>query len=188
MKTLFLENKIPYDGQQLHSLHAYLNYHLLGDSAVAWIGPCSIPFEHMVDGEDLLAEAIIAGDEMLHFIIERFHTSLFAGVTLQRLFAAICLDLLRELVGPEKGIRLRRSGDDIYFGESKFSISIATLSPVSTLIHFAMNCTNHGTPVATAAFSDFNLDASTFAKEALSRLAAEVETIVEATMKVRPVS
>ena len=189
-KVHFIEKEFSYDGTQLRSLFAYLDYRIQGDSVISWIGPCSIDFSHMVDGEDLLEGATIAGARMVHFIIEKFHTPLFAAVALQRLFASICLDLLREKIGPgeKNGFRasdLRRDGDDIFLRDGKFSISIATLSPVSSLIHFAVNCTNEGTPVKTAALSDLGLVPQEFAREAIIRLQREVITIEEATVKVR---
>ena len=193
MKTHFIEKEFAYDGTQLRSLFGYLDHRVQGDSVISWIGSCSIDFTHMVDGEDLLEGATIAGSRMVHFIIEKFHTPLFAAVTLQRLFASICMDLLKEKigVGEKNGYRasdLRRDVDDIFLRDGKFSISIATLSPVSSLIHFAVNCTNEGTPVKTAALSDLGLPAREFAQfahEAMSRLAREVATIEEATVKVR---
>ena len=188
MKTKLIEEEFAYDGSQLRSLFAYMGHGVQGDSIVAWIGPCSIPNEHMVDGEDLLAGATIAGARMVHFIIEKFHTPLIAGVALQRLFAAICLDFLQEM-DPETARNLRRDGDDLYYdsgtGEGKLSISIATVSPVSTLIHFAANCTNDGTPVKTAALSELGLDPRKFALEVMSRFERELRGIEEATVKVR---
>lgn len=185
MKTLFVERHFAYDGSQLRSLFGYLDHQVAGDSAIAWIGACSIPFAHMVDGEDVLAKATIAGDRMVHFIIEKFHAPLIAGVAIQRLFASIVLDLLRESVAPDVASRLRREGDDLYLDEGKLSISIATVSPVSTLIHFAINCINAGTPVKTAALEDLAIEPELFIREALKRLEREIDGIDAATVKVR---
>lgn len=186
MKSLFIKTEFPYDGTQLRSLFGYLEHGILGDSVVSWIGPCSISFDHMVDGEDLLAGETIAGDRMVHFIIERFNTQLFGAVALQRLFAAICLEIFREHVkDSEVAAQFRREGDDLYFGPGKMSISIATVSPNSSLIHFAVNCTNEGTPVRTASLEDIDMDPEDFARQAMKRLTAEVGSITEATMKVR---
>lgn len=186
MKSLFIKNEFPYDGTQLRSLFGYLDHGILGDSVVSWIGPCSISTEHMVDGEDLLAGETIAGDRMVHFIIERFNTPLFAAVSLQRLFASICLEIFREHVNDaEVAAQFRREGDDIFFGPGKMSISIATVSPSSSLIHFAVNCTNEGTPVRTASLDDIDMDPEDFARQAMKRLSGEVASINEATMKVR---
>ena len=59
------------------------------------------------------------------------------------------------------------------------------MSPASTLIHFAVNCTNDGTPVKTASLGDLGLDPKVFANEAMRSLAAEFASIQEATMKVK---
>ncbi len=185
MKTRFIENEFTYDGTQLRSLFGYLDHKLQGDSAIAWIGPCNIATENMVDGEDVNAGATIAGDRMVHFIIEKFHASLLAGVALQRLFTAIVLDVLRESTFSVRAQRLRREGDDLFLDQGKLSISIATVSPVSTLIHFAINCTNDGTPVETASLEDIGVDPKLFTVEALRRLENEVNSIDEATVKVR---
>ena len=184
MKTKFINNEFIYDGTQLRSLYAYLEHGLLGDSVVSWVGPCNVAFAEMVDGEDLLAKSEIRGARMLHFIVEIFNQSLFSAVALQRLFAAIGLDLLRAFA-PAHAAQLKREGDDLYFGDGKLSISIATVSPSSALIHFAINCTNDGTPVKTAALSDLGVEPRAFADRAMAALAAELSGVSEATMKVR---
>lgn len=188
MQTHFIEKKFAYDGTQLRSLFAYLEHGILGPSVVSWQGACSISFDHMVDGEDLLAQAVIEGDEMLHFIIEVFDRDLFSGVVLQRLFASICRDYLHPqavLALGDEG--LKRDGDDLYFRDRKLSISIATKSPVSTMIHFAMNVTNKGTPVKTLSLEDLKMDPKKTAEDVMNLFRNEYVSIVTATQKVRPV-
>ena len=182
MKTLFIDKRISYDGSQLRSLYAYLEHGVLGDSIVAFVGPCRVDFEHMIDGEDLLAKSAIMGDEMAHFIVEKFHVSLLAGVALQRLLASLCLELLRE---GAPGAGLRRDGDDVFSGDRKLSISIATQTPVSTLIHFAANVVNDGTPVPTCCVREFGWEPEAFARELMARFQREDASIEEATRKVR---
>lgn len=196
MKSHFIEREFTYDGSQLRSLFAYLGHGVQGTSIISWVGKCDISNEHMIDGEDLLAGETIAGDQMVHFIIERFETQLFGAVALQRLMAAIVLDICREHV-PDKANQFRRDGDDVFFKlqtskeasdrscEGKLSISIATVTPVSALIHFAVNVTNEGTPVKTAALNDFGFDAKKFAKLVMERMVSEVDSIEIATVKVR---
>lgn len=183
MKSLFIEKKQAYDGTQLRSLYAYLDHKVLGPSVVSWVGPCSISFDHMVDGEDLLEGAEIRGDEMLHFIIEIFDRDLFSGVALQRLFAAIARDYLAE----QSGQMLFREGDDLFFNEGKLSISIATKSPVSVMVHFAMNVVNEGTPVKTSCLNDLRLNPRQVATDLMTLLMEEYNDILMATQKVRPI-
>lgn len=189
MQSLFIKEKMTYDGTQLKSLFAYLTYGVLGNSIVSWVGPCRIDFEHMVDGEDFLAQSPIEGAEMLHFIVEVFDRDLFSGVALQRLFASIIRDYLQREAHAALGKDvLERDGDDIFWEERKLNISIATKSPVSTLIHLAINCTNKGTPVETCSLEDLKLAPETVAADVMLKFQREFESILKATQKVRPVS
>lgn len=186
MKILFSESTEAYSGEQLHSLYAYMNHGLLGNSIISWVGACNVPFSHMVDGEDLRNRALIQGDLMVHFIIEIFDMPLLAAVSFQRLFAGIVLDVIREK-SPNRKITegLKREGDDLFFEDRKLSISIATVSPVSALIHFAVNVSNQGTPVKTLSLGDLSLDAKIFAEAVLNRTQIEFASIKAATQKVK---
>lgn len=183
MKTLFLKEKLNYDGTQLRSLFAYLDHKVQGDSCVSFIGACDISFEHMVDGEDLLERAEIRGSEMLHFIFEIFDRELVSGVFLQRLFASLISD---EIYKTSK-IKLDRDGDDLYHEGKKLSISIATKSPVSVMVHFAMNISNQGTPVPTCSLQDFKINPQNFAQNLLTLISKEYDSILTARVKVRPI-
>ena len=72
MQQAWIEKPIHYDGSQLRSLFCYQNCRVMGDSIVAWCGPCDVSPEHMIDGEDKFAGQKICGHNMLHFIIEKF--------------------------------------------------------------------------------------------------------------------
>lgn len=186
MQQKFLESQECYNGSQLVSLRNYLIHGLLGDSVVAWTGACDVSIEHMVDGEDLLENSRICGGEMLHFIIEKFDVSLFAAVTLQRLFAGIVRDqLVHFATNQELAQKLHREGDDLFCDQRKLSISIATQSPVSSLIHFAVNIVNTGTPVPTLSLGDLGVEPKQLAVQCMRKLGAELKEIHQATHKVR---
>jgi uncharacterized protein len=180
MKTKWLEKKIKYDGSQLRPLYNYLNHGLLGDSVVSFRGACDVDLKHMVDGEDIIADAKICGSDMLHFIFEVFDCDLTAAILLQRLFASVIGELTEQ--------DLKRQGDDLYLGKKKFSISIATKSVNSCLIHFAVNISNKGTPVSTVSLEDFSIQPKIFAEKAMKKISEEYLTVVEARQKVRPVT
>lgn len=186
MKSKFLETREKYDGAQLTSLRNYLTHGILGDSIVAWVGPCDISMEHMVDGEDLLEKAAITGSMMLHFIIEKFDSNLYFAVGLQRLFASIVKDRLMVISGNKALAQmLVRDGDDLFCGDKKLSISIATQSPVNSLIHFAMNVSNEGTPVQTASLEDLEVAPEALAEQIMAAFCKEINTIQAATQKVK---
>ena len=188
MKTLWIEKEFKYDGSQLGTLYAYLEHGVLGDSIISWIGPCNVDLQHMVDGEDRLAGAQIRGGKMVHFIVEIFHRELFSAVSLQRLMTTIVMDVLRDLSSQKELLqKMSRDGDDIFVEEKKHSISIAAKSVNSSMIHFAVNVTNEGTPVPTISLQDFSVDVKSFAEEVLKRVSSEVQSMTEATCKVLPV-
>jgi hypothetical protein len=80
---------------------------------------------------------------------------------------------------------VRRDGDDLWVGDGKLSISIATASPVSSLIHFAVNATPGGAPVRTATLQQLGVEPAAFARAVLARVAAEQDSITVARAKVR---
>jgi hypothetical protein len=180
MKVHLAEGRIDYDGTQIHSLWAYRTFGIQGDSIVAFRGGCEIPFANMVDLEDVRARSRIASPSMLHFIVEHFDLDLEKAVLRQRLLAAIARDLL----GPE----VRRDGDDLFLGAGKLSISIATLTPVSSKIHWGINierATDVG--VETRALRDLGVDAEPFARKVMDGYAAEADGILDARTRVRGV-
>lgn len=181
MKTHFIDKSIKYDGSQLHSLFAYLNHNILGNSIVSFFGACDVSLEHMMDGEDLLQNAKICSDEMVHFIIELFDESLTTGVFAQRLLASI----IQNYIFKTKNIFLRRDGDDLFWEDKKLSISIAAPSQRSIMIHFAVNTTNKGTPVKTCSLEDLKIDKTTFTKDILELFKTEFMAIKDATYKVK---
>ena len=188
MKTKWIKQIIAYDGSQLRPHFAYENYKLLGNSIVGWVGPCDISFEKMIDLEDVLAKSPIRGAKMVHFIIEVFNQSLFSAVALQRLLASLVKDEIQLRLKSNKQIQLFRDGDDVFWDEKKISISIASISSVSTQIHFAVNVNNNNTPVKTASLEDFKISTDSFAKSILEKFSEEFESISAATQKVRPLS
>ena len=101
-------------------------------------------------------------------------------VSLQRLGSAIAKDLLESMSAK----KVLRKGDDLYFEDGKLSISIASRDAVSSMIHFAINVSNDGTPVKTACLKDLEIDPIEFGKKFLSVYQEEYTDIVRATKKV----
>jgi uncharacterized protein len=184
VKAKWIDKKIKYDGSQLRPLFNYLDQGLLGDSVVAFCGPCDVSTQHMVDGEDLIAGAKICGSNMLHFLFEVFDCDLTAAVLLQRLFASIVGETVEDMAKQ----KLKRDGDDLYLGKKKFSISIAAPAVNSRLIHFAVNVSNKGTPVETVSLEDFSIEPKAFAEKVMKKISSEYLSVVQARQKVRPVT
>jgi len=180
----FIEEEIPYTGRELSSHWAYRRFGLLGDSIVAFLGPCDLPVERMADLEDVRSDAPIRSERMLHFIVEHFGSTLESAVLRQRLL--ICL-IAEELSQAGEVSQIVRKGDDLFRGDGKLSVSIAVRSPVSTMIHTGLNVITKGTPVKTAGLKDLDVEPEDLAAAILRRYAGEMEGIAKACCKVRGV-
>lgn len=182
MKTTWLETAICYDGTQLCSHWIYRQTGILGDAIAGFIGPADVPVANMVDLADVRDNAPIFSRQMLHVIAEHFDGDLALAVARQRLLAAIAADALRR---HEPSIE--RRGDDVMCRDKKLSVSIATVSPVSALIHFAVNVDSSGTPVPTLGLADLEIEPRAFGEKLLARYAEEIASMHEALCKVRAV-
>ena len=85
MKAHYSDSILEYDGTQLRSHFAYESYNICGDSIVAFQGRANVCIEHMVDKEDVIANAPIFSENMLHFIVEHFTDNFNWAIACQRL-------------------------------------------------------------------------------------------------------
>ena len=95
---------------------------------------------------------------------------------------------LKELL-EERGIFVVRYGDDLMIDGKKLSVSIATKSTTSILIHTGLNILSEGAPVkASGLTSELGItDIKEFALEVMKRYSEELEDINLASTKVRGV-
>jgi hypothetical protein len=189
MNTLIItEREIKYDGRQLAPHWIYRHFDLMGDAAVAFVGECRVDLSEMVDLQDVKASAPIYSPKMLHFIVEFFSGDLHLTVYRQRLLIVQAKELLETLTGG----KITRKGDDLYLPRTdgtpgKLSVSIATASLTSYLIHTGFNVETAGTPVPTVGLQELGVDVTAFAQNLLKRYQAEVADIWQARCKVRGV-
>ena len=189
MKYKFIEKEICYTGEELAPHWIYKNFNLLGDSIVCFIGECNVPIDHMVDLEDVLSNSHIYSKKMLHFIVEHFNISLIEGILRQRLLVSIAKDSILPNL-PNSYIIIRK-GDDLFYNEGKLSVSIATKSITSVLIHFAMNIDAKDAPVkASGLESEMNLNLEKIkilANDIMNNYCIENKEISDASCKVKGV-
>ncbi len=171
-----------YRGVELRSHWIYETFDIQGDAVVAFVGPVDVRGDDLVDLADRKDGLHIAGRSMLHLIVESFGPDLDRAVMLQRLLVLLAVEGLRR-----GGARIERRGDDLFHEGGKISVSIATISPVSCLVHLGINVTNEGTPVKTAALADLGLEPEAFARELMAAYAAELGLMSRAAAKVRGV-
>ena len=184
MQTKLINERLDYSGKELRSHFAYERFDLCGDSLVAFSGGCHVKIDNMVDIEDVKAEAGIFSEDMLHFIGEFFGKDLEKVVLYQRLIISIIKDELALTCGAS----LLRDGDDIYDGDAKLTVSIATSTPVSNVIHVGINIRSDNTPVKTKGLNDYNVDVISFAEIIMETFKREIESIQFARCKVKGVT
>jgi hypothetical protein len=183
MKTHFHSETMAYDGSAIRSHWARRTFGLEGDSAVAFIGRCDVAPSEVVDMEEVISQEPIRSDRMVHILVEHFGPRLEEGVLRARLLAALAFERLASKAGPS----LTRRGDDLFLGERKLSVGVATVTPVSVKIHFGVNVTGEGAPVEAAGLDDLGVDPEGFARDLLTLYAAEIEGARAARVKVRGV-
>ena len=184
MKTLFIDNEIKYIGSQLAPHWIYKNFKIQGDAIVAFCGECEVKLSEMVDIEDVINNEPIYSRYMLSFITEQFNTELVEGVLRQRLLITVIKEALEN-----RGFSVKRDGDDLFVNGKKISVSIATKSLTSVLIHTGLNIISDGAPISVSGLeSDLGIkDIKEFALEVMQKYSAELDDIKLASTKVRGV-
>lgn len=184
LKTQFLDQEIKYEGWQLSPHWIYKNFKIQGDATVAFIGECEVKLTEMVDIEDVINNEPIYSKSMLSFISEQFNVGLVEGVFRQRLLICIIKEALEK-----RGFVIRRNGDDLFFEDKKLTVSIATKSVNSILIHTGINIDSTGAPVkASGLTSELGItDIKSLADEILKKYSEEIDDIILASTKVRGV-
>ena len=184
MKTLFIDDEIKYIGSQLAPHWIYKNFKIQGDAIVAFCGECEVKLTEMVDIEDVINNEPIYSKYMLSFITEQFNVNLVEGVLRQRVLVTWIKEAFEK-----RGFKARRNGDDIFINDKKLSVSIATKSLTSILIHTGVNILSDGAPIPVSGLeSDLGIkDVKEFAIEVMKNYSEELDDIVLASTKVRGV-
>ena len=180
--TAVLDGDLDYTGAELRSHFVREQSGIAGDGVVAFAGACEVAGERLVDLEDREADDRIVAARMLHFIGEHFLAPLAEMNWRLRLLAQIVRDVVEELA---PGARLRREGDDLFLGERKLTVAIATATPVSRVFHLGVNIDPSGAPVPAVGLAELGIDPAALARLVLDRYAAECVSVLGAICKVR---
>lgn len=185
MQTFFIEQETDYTGEELSSHWIYRKTGKPGDAIAAFIGGCSVSLAHMVDLEDVFEKKSIFSRRMLHFLVEHFdQRDLEKAVLRQRLLVTLLREMLEGKLPQQKFLR---RGDDLYLDGRKMTVSIATISPVSSLIHLGVNISSRETPVPAVGLEDLGLDAKELAQTLMERYQDETASVEKARCKVKAV-
>jgi len=186
MHTKFIEKEIKYTGAELCPHWIYRTFKLQGDAVVAFCGECEVKLTEMVDIEDVINNEPIYSKSMLNFIVEHFNTGLIEGVTRQRLLICIIKEELENLFTIyHLPFTLQRRGDDLFIDNKKLSVSIATKSSTSVLMHIGVNIDPEGAPIEAIGLKDLGIsDINDFAQKIMVKYSKEIDDIILASTKV----
>jgi hypothetical protein len=186
MHTKLIEEEIKYTGLELAPHWIYKKFQLQGDAIVAFCGECEVKLSEMVDIEDVINNEPIYSKNMLSFIVEHFNIDLVEGIFRQRLLITIIKESLEKLLTLHASrFTLHRSGDDIFINDKKLSVSIATKSLTSVLIHVGINIDPSGAPVDAIGLNSLNItNISEFASDVMLKYSQEIDDIILASTKV----
>ena len=185
MNELFCEDNIKYTGKELYPHWIMNKFRLVGDSIVSFVGEVDVPIDNMVDIEDRINDEPIYAASMLNFIIEHFDFSI-KEIALAQI---ILIQTIKEVFADDYNINLKRKGDDLYWDNRKLSVSIATKSIVSGLIHTALNIDSTGAPVNASEINELGIDdIKALSQKIMTRYSDNIEKVNFAITKVRGVS
>ena len=182
MNYTVLDDIVPYTGKELRSGWVREMTEHSGDAAAAFIGPCRVENEDLVDLDDARAGAYIHSELMAHVIVEHPGCPLQAAVLRQRLLVCLLCESLAE-----RGLKLHRDGDDVYHDNRKLTVSIAAPSASSSVIHLGINVRPEGAPVPAVGLEEFGVDAKELVGDLLDRYQREMNSCKHAEGKVRTV-
>lgn len=186
MHTEFIDKEIKYTGEELVPHWIYKKFHLQGDAIVAFCGECEVKLTEMVDIEDVINNEPIYSKNMLSFIVEHFNIGLIEGVVRQRLLICIIKETLENLLTTHHSpLTIHRKGDDLFIEGRKLSVSIATKSLTSVLMHIGINIDPSGAPIDAIGLDYLKiLDIKGFAQTIMVKYSQEIDDIILASTKV----
>ena len=182
MKYKILEEEIAYTGKELRTGWVRGATGVDGSAAAGFVGPCHVANEDLVDLDDARAGTFIASASMAHVLVEHPGCGLETGVLRQRLLVCLLAEILSD-----RGIAVRRDGDDLYHDDRKLTVSIAAPAPAACVIHLGINIDPAGAPVPAAGLSEVGIAAYELLDELLRRYQDELESCDHAEHKVRTV-
>lgn len=184
----FYEKELAYTGQELRSHFLLEKFHLRGNAVAAFMGRAQVSTSNLVDLEDQMNTDVIEAKQMLHLMGEFFGLSLREAVFLQRMMIVILGEVLQlQLDQNKSSFRVTRDGDDLFIGNQKLSVSIATSSAVSSVIHIGVNLDPAGAPVSAIGLNDLGIEPKVFLNAFYEKFFLEIEGVDWACVKVRPV-
>lgn len=191
------DREIVYKGNQLSPMFVYNETKGVAN-IVLFRGPMSLNSNDLVDAEDKVNNDSIHSRDAINIIAELPFVDLVGGVALQRIMIRKIVDVLQSMVS---NVYWLIDGDDIKFCKApvsqpdykKLSVSIATKTATSVLIHIGLNIfAGQNAPAFAGSLIDIvnvlekDEKVYEFMRNIADAITIELNDIYEASMKVYP--
>ncbi|AEK20515.1 hypothetical protein GYY_08310 [Methanococcus maripaludis X1] len=147
ISAVILEEFTTYTGKEIEPLWAFNTFDVQKDSIVGFIGPMNVKIENMKDLKDVKeekdVEIPIQSSEAINFIVEHFDNP---DLKMTYLRQRILVSTAKEVIENHSNLKLKKSGDDLYFNDKKLSVCIACRGISSGKIHLGINIKSDGVP------------------------------------------
>ncbi|MBA2852299.1 hypothetical protein HNP89_000236 [Methanococcus maripaludis] len=147
ISAVILEKFKTYTGKEIEPLWAFNMFDVQKDSIVGFIGPMNVKIENMKDLKDVKeekdVEIPIQSPEAINFIVEHFDNP---DLKMTYLRQRILVSTAKDVIENQGNLRLKKSGDDLYFNGKKLSVCIACRGISSGKIHLGINIKSDGVP------------------------------------------
>lgn len=184
MKSLYVREKMEFTGEQLEPHWTYKNFDILGDSILAFVGPCEVEQKYLIGVDHFKKKTQIKSEMMLHFLVEHFDQDLEKAILRQKLLMCILKDKLNHRLG---GDVFQRWGNDIFEQDFKLTVSTVTRTPVSTKIHLGINISSKDVPVKAKGLSDYGIDPDDIAEVVMNQYRLDMRRIQERITRTRSI-
>ncbi|MBA2868077.1 DUF366 family protein [Methanococcus maripaludis] len=147
ISAVILEKFKTYTGKEIEPLWAFNMFGVQKDSIVGFIGPMNVKIENMKDLKDVKeekdVEIPIQSSEAINFIVEHFDNP---DLKMTYLRQRILVSTAKDVIENHGNLKLKKSGDDLYFNGKKLSVCIACRGISSGKIHLGINIKSDGVP------------------------------------------
>ncbi len=184
MKSLYIKEKIKFTGEQLEAHWAFKEFDILGDSILAFGGPCDLKEKYLVGVDHFKKKTQVKSEMMLHFLVEHFDQDLEKAILRQTLLINILKDKLNHRLG---GDIFQRWGNDIFEEDFKLTISTVTKTSISTKIHLGINVSSKDVPVKAKGLSDYGIDPDEIAEVVMNQYRLDMRRINERIARTRSI-
>ncbi len=184
MKSLYIKDKIKFTGEQLEPHWAFNNFDLLGDSILAFVGPCEVEERYLIGVDHFKKKTQVKSEMMLHFLVEHFDQDLEKAILRQKLLMSILKDKLNHRLGQDV---FQRWGNDIFEQDFKLTVSTVTKTSVSTKIHLGINISAKDVPVKAKGLSDYGIDPDDIAEVVMNQYRLDMRRIKERMARTRSI-